>query len=72
MTRNEYQLRYLEALEILHAAGKDVQDPFTTDDGVRAVIIDGFPYADDSVFALAWGEQVAENIMGEVSHRKLL
>jgi hypothetical protein len=66
MTSNEYQAAYLEALQKLQARGNVVEDPYITSDGVRHVLVNGFPWEDDLVLEEAWGKEAAKQI------RKLL
>jgi hypothetical protein len=62
MTSNEYQAAYLEALQKLRARGKLVEDPYTTTDGIRQVLVDGLPCEDEVVLEDAWGKEIADHI----------
>ena len=53
---------YLEALEALRARGKKVDEPYTTPDGIRHVLVDGFPCTDERVLEEAWGMEAAEQV----------
>jgi len=63
MTRNQYELIYLEALDFLRRRGKRVEDPYTSDTGTRFACVDQLPCEDDLVFTEAWGRSAAERIM---------
>jgi len=62
VTSNEYHAEYLEALEVLRARGKKVGDPYATPDGIRQVLVDGFPCTDELVLEEAWGKEAADRI----------
>jgi hypothetical protein len=61
MTNDEYDDKYYEALGVIRA--RIIENPYRTDDGVRAVYIDGCPYTDEAIFTKAWGKDAATEIM---------
>jgi hypothetical protein len=67
VTHEEYEERYLEALDVVRRklTEKTVRDPEHTPSGTRFVHIDEFPCNDRVVFRMAWGEEVARDIMNE-------
>jgi hypothetical protein len=55
MPSTQYDLKYLKALGMLRAKGKNVEDPYRTRDGVRYVRVGGMRWRDERVFAEANG-----------------
>lgn len=64
MTEREYEHQYSEALAELRSRGCKVASPYTYD-GIRAVRIDDLRCVDRLVFEKAWGQEVAEKILGQ-------
>jgi hypothetical protein len=65
MTHQEYERLYAEALEVVKHKHVDrtVGHPERTAGGRRFVRIDGYPSDDAIVFAMAWDERAALDII---------
>jgi hypothetical protein len=67
MTREDYEYRYGEALDIVRERmpGDLVGEPMISITGQRLVQISGKPHTDEMVFTLAWSRETARDIVGQ-------
>jgi hypothetical protein len=61
MTNDEYEGCYSEALQLLHERYENVSNPYQKD-GRRVCQVETLVTDDHTVFLLAWGPQIAEQI----------
>ena len=63
----QYEKAYLDAREVLYFRGKKVAKPTFGEDGFRYCPVDGFLLTDHGVFKEAWGDQLADEILRELT-----
>src|SRR5213593_1458928 len=71
-TTEVYEKTYRDAREVLFLRGKRVGGPAFGDDGLRYCPVDGFSCTDREILREAWGDSLADEILGELEQHKAL
>ena len=65
MTHKEYEERFAEAVHVVRGKIRGVGAPGITPNGVRFLRVGGMLCDDEMVFSLAWGKQIARDIVAQ-------